>query len=335
MVMNAERGLSAEDLAKLLEGLIERECSTRIIIRLVFEPVSGLHIGSGAKGEQLLEFFRVGGEPYIPLSSVKGALRNLCETIGSSIKCSNYDIRCMMMNYHTETEEGGVEHIIGDQNLIQVIKELLDPKNASGRILRRFIPPEDLEEIREEIIKNRKSKGLEPLLAFMCPICRLFGGPGVGSLTIIKSVTAYGKKELEYTTHVGIDRSTSTAKSGILYTIERFKPERVVVDLVVDCIEPGSLEARLLASMLNYIKLVGLSLGGRKNIGIGSLRMVENINDRSGSDICGSVDTSYAIVKKFEGLLKDEDKWSLIIEFCRGDQMSIEELIRYLSHSHK
>ena len=64
-------------------------------------------------------------------------------------------------------------------------------------------------------------------------------------------------------THVGVNRR-SGVRGEVFYTAGYVHLKRVFVDIVVENVVPGSSEALILASTLEWVKELGLEVGGFK-----------------------------------------------------------------------
>ncbi|MBO3842807.1 MAG: CRISPR-associated RAMP protein [Candidatus Brockarchaeota archaeon] len=127
---------------------------------------------------------------------------------------------------------------------------------------------------KEEVEREVKSGSF-------CPICGIFGSTELASH--IRIYDAYPKDDSARTftkTGVSIDREFSAARPGLLFTEELVVPN-VVWSFRMDVLnirflpEPddGDPRAGLLKSLLDYLLKMGISVGARKSVGSGLVKL--------------------------------------------------------------
>ncbi len=260
-----------DELRKFLRN--ESELRNRALITLHFKP-SLIRIGSGREigPEARLKIAKViiGDEELsiIPESSWRGTLRRIGESIAkASLESFRNALDRKFVQIHVEPEEGPIFHEIELEELRtmhKVLKEDVDEQ--SRRIALRFIS--------EDALTRREPNPREysQLLAPLCPICRLFGGPGLRSKLMIADTLL--RVQVYDRTHVSLDRMTGVRKEGHLFTAEyAFPTEDVELKIVAHNVDPGSGEALILAGVLDWILKLGLEVGGFKSRGIGHLEL--------------------------------------------------------------
>ena len=261
---------------------------SRLIVKLILELERPLHIGLGEtvleRHKKLLKIKLINGVevPIIPSSSIKGALRSISEKIAKNMvfkeKIENDAVQLHIEKAeitHNRSSELFKERV---QNIIEKLK-----RDKTHEIIALTGLSEDK---IGEIISNYELKGVEGLidenyikyfdlyLAMHCPICRLYGAPRLAGKMKLSDALPLKNIETKFRTHTSIDRKSMTAKEHYLYTLELLEPiTNFQLELICDNVMPGESDAKLLAATLNYIKKLGLQLGGRKSIGLGLMKI--------------------------------------------------------------
>ena len=247
----------------------------RIIFRIKMENKTPLYIGSeSGRGESYLRLINMpyikDSEivyiPLIPSSTIKGAMRHISELILKSYKDLN-GIYKYVVDTHIE-DEGGKGFHINIENIKEKYKDVktFGEKMHIDKNVQKYISNLNIEE----------DKKFSMLLAYYCPVCRIYGSPEFSSK--IKISDAIPEKDVVkmYMTHVKIDRKRGIKDEHALYTVEMLSPGAIFnTTIIVDNILPGSFEAKILINTIDYIKTLALQLGGMKSTGLGVL----NISD--------------------------------------------------------
>jgi len=253
---------------------------TIIDIEGVLINITPLHIGKGGGklGEIDLPIEKdISRIPYIPGSSIKGGIRALSEAIA---RASNYNV-C----------------------------DPLDPKNicivsteAIKRIMDLRAKGRGLGEIKNEVVSIYKVKGYDniatdienksfstadELMSYIlnsygpCIICRVFGNAELSSHVIFFDAYPVKKDASPFSrTRVALDRFRGASRTGALFTYEyipkgyewSFKIRIINLDLI----EGEGQEVQLLRSLIKYLCLHGVQIGGMKTIGYGILKIDPN-----------------------------------------------------------
>ena len=257
----------------MLKGSID----TFLIGKLVLvrdEYSRGLLIASGGKGEMFVEVTRVGNKVYVPTSSIKGVLRRIGEAIAKRIASSIPELERGVVLAHCELEDEGVTHICND---ITSLIEMLRHRDSLSLLAEKgYIPRDAVDEILEQLSsKDQLVKGVkrvESLLSELCPICRVFGGPGLaGKLRILRVELSNDdpSRSISRLTHISIDRGRRVVLEEALFVEEYADIEKIFIEFVARNIAPGSVDYKLLIATLNVLKDVPLLLGHSKSRGLG------------------------------------------------------------------
>ncbi len=290
------------------EREIRGSLNNRALIKLKLRTEGPLHLGGGE--EELLEVV-INGERYlyVPQSSIKGSLRKLTELMARASSTAFNGVEELIVRSHCEVEGRGLRHVCTDRSALnEIVREI----GGDLEILRLFVPPEDIDLIKDLLSKGHDKglEALEPFFATLCPICRLWGGRGLKGKVIIRD-TLIRKYRTAGVTRVGIDRFTLTRKERILFTPIYGYLLELPVEIIVDNVLPGTSDAKLLAALLEYLSHVGMELGGLKSVGLGHLTLVTEDSKVYYADFrsCGNSSCLKALAnledKEFEVSLRD------------------------------
>lgn len=242
--------------------------------------------GRGELGESDSPILRdLNGVPYIPGSSLKGALRAFAEALvrGSGGRvCTPFDPDCVfgaeLLNYILQLA-------LTSTTIDEVIKRI--ERNRVREIARRRLGIENIEKVDEVINKiwsqiHGSSDGLITIIDSYapCPICRLFGNGALASRVIIFDMYPENVHSVRVGTRVrtAIDRLREAARSGALFDYEyiplgyrwKFRMEIKNLDLL-NCHED---ECILLRKVIKFFAIHGISMGSMKSVGHGLLKLL-------------------------------------------------------------
>jgi len=337
-------------LDRLIEGRAHiSELRSRLVIKLCLRAEVGLLLGAGVEpGTSLKRLFRIKlahDEREVPIllaSSLKGALRALSERLVrtdiSAFTSTEAELKAVEL--HHEAPGKPLCHR-GPGNKLQeqeVLSEVLRALGLEGLELSKFsqlaitlgISPDDVaeflragyERLPDVRLLSEREKAFvaevaDRCLAMCCPVCRLYGAPSLaGKLKVVDGLPHEANVEISIRTHVGIDRASGTHREDILYQEEMVEPGHTFTAyLIVDNIKPGSSEAKLLASTLEFIMNLGLKLGSSKSRGLGLLSL--------------DAENSVAWFCAFESRSREE-AIDMLIDPSKGEGLSLKELINRL-----
>lgn len=232
--------------------------STRSYV-LRMEVLTPLSVGSGRERGALREALRVpvmtsrGLEhlPVIPSSSLKGAFRGIGEMLGRSWGETSDDPRMRVMASHRRSG-GIVSHEIREEMVEGLMSGLSDEERAA---------------------LDRKFKNVEERAAYFCPICRLFGAPGI-SASVRFSDALPTRFTMQRVTRTSIDRERLKVVEESLFSDEVVSPGSEFRAVMLADVPEGSLEEKLLEMIMKFSSEVGLQLGGGKSVGRGRIRII-------------------------------------------------------------
>ncbi|MCK6622770.1 MAG: hypothetical protein HUU32_16930 [Calditrichaceae bacterium] len=239
---------------------------------LVFD--TALHLGGGripAKGTDS-PIVRDGfGRPYIPGSSIKGAVRAAVERIVPNLNisaCGLYDQEANCLSALPETDPlrksyRDIQEAIGrkikeSEELAKAFSTLL---KARGKTL-SDLP--DTDEVSEE--------NLLFLLEFhLCDVCKAFGSPFISSAIFFHDAAVDPQQWVGITQvrdGVGIDRDSGRAVDGLKYDYEVVPAETAFrFSLTIETGDPVALGLAALA--LHELRGGNVPLGGIRSRGLG------------------------------------------------------------------
>ncbi|MCS7105585.1 MAG: RAMP superfamily CRISPR-associated protein [Thermofilaceae archaeon] len=240
----------------------------KFVGKLRFTAKTPVHIG-GAGEAATLYALKLGPNRFlIPATTWKGAFRNIAERLAPT----------MQMN---ALEKLAVDKVTLSENPRSSVRDLLqDFLNSVKGGDSQFFKPEEVKRVlasvgysEEELSKlEDPTLALTEFLAYHCPIGRLFGNQVRAGNVRFTDTIFYSSGQ--YRPGVGIDRKTLTVKEKALFQIETSEAGVPVTLLILGEVdEPGSTPYKLLASTLEFVKEVGLNVGGRKSAGLGLLQL--------------------------------------------------------------
>lgn len=249
---------------------------------LDFEVCSSLHIGKGEEDARR-EFLRLPtGELVVPSSTWKGAFRSISEHLAKSMKFNG--LAALAVELYSEDKRGityrsdknKFEKFVDDfvktlrgipsggmntEELVAVMKDL-------------GYTEDDLQEVKErglEALENLARVMAESYLAINCPIGRLYGNFTIaGKVRFFDSIF---NASTHFRPGIGIERLSGKVEENVLYFSEIVSFETLRLTLIADNLLPGEDDSKLFANTLETIKLMGISIGGRKSVGMGHLRL--------------------------------------------------------------
>ena len=256
--------------------------TVRAIGRLTFTCETGIHVGAGGEGLYKIPL-RLGDMLLIPATTWKGVFRAISERIIKSMRLDGIQSTLRELYYedsgdYFKTEGDGLEqHLETLREYLashhgEVMNVLHQLAAGNSELLGDLKSLHDGERMCDYLFGKEKTL-LQRYLGMLYPITSLYGSQGVaGKLRFLDTlVNAYS----HYRPGVGIDRKTMTAAEGRLFILETLMPQDglIILRMLVDNVEKGSLESKVLAATLKYIESEGLEVGGSKNRGIGHLEL--------------------------------------------------------------
>lgn len=230
------------------------------------EILTPLRVSSGRASDDtdapLMRTFN--GVPYIPGSSLRGALRSELERILPPPGQPN--ATPTPLNSCTLFAEEGPD-IACEERFRNLMKEMGTP---------------------EQDDETRKKKTKDFFEKELCSVCRLFGGTMYASRLVIEdALPACGTapdlaRRLCIRDGVGIDRDTGAAREGVKFDYEVLEPGvaftfRMTVENLDD------LDKELVSLMLQLMK-TGFQVGGKRASGLGRIKLVDPISVTGFSD---------------------------------------------------
>ncbi|MEM1554582.1 MAG: RAMP superfamily CRISPR-associated protein [Thermoproteota archaeon] len=253
---------------------------------LDFELGSSLHIGIGGEEVQR-EFLRLPtGELVIPSSTWKGAFRNISEQLAKSMKFNG--IAALAVESYYESKSGITYR--SDKNKFEKFAEdfvkTLRGIPSGGMNSEELVlmmkglgyTEEDILEVREKGLEAAEDLArimAEDYIAINCPIGKLYGNRTItGKVRFFDSIF---NAKTHFRPGIGIERSSGKVKENALYFSEIVSFGNLRLTFIADNLSPGADDSKLFANTLEAIKFVGISIGGRKSVGMGHLKLSNGI----------------------------------------------------------
>jgi len=219
------------------------ELKNRYVLTGTLKGDEGLHIGTGVPGVDTdAPFIRQGNRPFLPGSSLRGAMRSTVERLvrslwGPAACCTLF----------TEPSAGN-DCWHGNEDK----RKKLEQAGAEGDSLRR-----DLAEGRGKL----------------CPVCQLFGSTIMAARLKVTDARLKHDQEPVRRDGVGIDRDTETAAEQIKYDFEVLD-RGCEFDFSLHLENADDNDLALLYILLKELEQ-GMDVGGKKSRGLGRVILTD------------------------------------------------------------
>jgi CRISPR/Cas system CSM-associated protein Csm3 (group 7 of RAMP superfamily) len=253
--------------------VVEVPPKAKFVGLLSFKSEGPIHVGRAREGNVLYALRLPDGRLLIPASTWKGAFRALAERLALTMPMSGLEELAVKIVMPAQRQEEAVKRVEGD--LVDEFRAALEKKSSrvfdladvEGKLLSLgySTDPSLIEDLRLALVHY---------LCLHCPVGRLFGNwARAGGLRFLDTIIASSAQRRP---GVGIDRRTGTVREDVLYYVETSEAGlKVPLVLAGELEGRGNTPARLLASTLEAVEAVGLSVGGRKSAGLGLLSLQE------------------------------------------------------------
>lgn len=257
--------------------------NTKIIGLILFKVETPIHVGAGDTGVRR-SFLRIGDSFVIPSSTWKGCFRSISENIAKTMKFSYieslsikfYDEKIGDIKY-SPLKEGCEDFINLRGKLINIYKGLKSELPGVNEYVIKDLIHElgflEEEEKLSKIDENTWNRFVEAFLAINCPLGKLYGNRYIAAK--IRFLDTIVKGRTSERTVIGINRKSLTVEEDYLSFIETLNERYIQLMFIADNLKPGEGDSKLFASTLNYIKDLGLNLGGSKSRGLGYITIDE------------------------------------------------------------
>jgi CRISPR-associated RAMP protein (TIGR02581 family) len=283
----------------------------RLVGKLVLE--TGLRVGAGAKesviGASISVVKDAWGKPFIPGSSLKGALRAYVEQLART------------MALQAPKDKHG-------RPLVWACENPLDTEKGLCVKAKR----------KEELVKKAKDeRELARLIASeSCPVCRLFGSPWLAGKLRVKDLpvdedTYVGRVEVR--DGVGIRRDTRTVARQLLFNFEAV-PAGTCFDFEMVIENADEVEMGLAMLGLRELQQGRVFLGGARSRGLGRVKLEINFDPDSGTGRVDAQDTEtlldYLATGKMKPLAQaDPDNYiKELIKVLKGKKVPLSEAFK-------
>jgi CRISPR-associated RAMP protein (TIGR02581 family) len=218
------------------------------------------------------------GRPYVPGSSLKGALRSYTESLLRTLQIhpgiEDRNLACMSVGKPMQRPKNDAEdHLCLTQGEVSVLKRVAPDRWHTDEdvsdVLRARLP--NPEELAADLCAKSEEAVLDGVLRDLsCWTCRLFGSPWLASKVLIRDLplTVDFAERTEIRDGVGIDRDTGRAAAGLKYQFEVVPVGAAFdLDLLVENASPAELGVLWLG--LRGFEQGYVLMGGAKSRGLG------------------------------------------------------------------
>jgi len=262
---------------------------TRRLVKGDLVLQTAIHVGAGripARGTDSPIIRDGSGLPFIPGSSIKGAVRAAVERIVPNLDvaaCGLYNKQTGCLTPLQEEEDPRKSYRTLQEAIGRRIKDSDKLQTALSCIA------EAIEEDSSSLLKQEKVSEdflLSLLDQLLCPVCKAFGSPFISSAIYFHDAPIKLEKWVGFTQvrdGVGIDRDSGRAVDKLKYDYE-IVPPGSAFDFSITIETDDSLSLGLAALGLNELVNGNIPLGGIRSRGLGRCRLdgdhttVESVN---------------------------------------------------------
>jgi CRISPR-associated RAMP protein (TIGR02581 family) len=190
------------------------------------------------------------GKPFIPGSSLKGAMRSTVERIGQVLGRTGKFTSCLLFE-----ENSQIQCITSNESL----KSQYEGMREQG-------------ESEEKLVEFLLGDGTSAHTPHLCDTCKVFGSPYYASKVRITDAHLVDGHDPVVRDGVGIDRDTETAAENIKFDFEVVPPgAKFRFEMVLE--DPDGKDLGLVCLALREMELEGIRLGGIKSRGLGKVQL--------------------------------------------------------------
>jgi CRISPR/Cas system CSM-associated protein Csm3 (group 7 of RAMP superfamily) len=242
---------------------------------LSFKSEGPIHVGKAREGNVLYALRLPDGRLLIPASTWKGVFRALAERLALTMPMDGLEKLAVEMVMPAQRQEEAAERVGRERDLVDEFRAALEKRSS------RVFDPADVEEKLLSLGYSTDPSLIESLelalvhyLCLYCPVGKLFGNwARAGAIRFFDAALASGTQRRP---GIGISRGMGTVQENALFCVETSEAGLGIPLALAGEVEGrGSTPAKLLASMLEAVGRVGLSVGGRKSVGLGLLSLQE------------------------------------------------------------
>lgn len=239
---------------------------------------TALHIGGGRNATTSTDspIVRDGtGEPFIPGSSLKGAVRAAVERLVPNLKikacCLTDQSSECLTALPPEHEKVNAYNLIRQAVGRRIVDRKPDDEYPKAFALLGVPMPKENEIVAEKAL-------LQSLDKHLCQVCQTFGSPFISSVVQFHDapiIAEYWIGLTQVRDGVGIDRDSERARDGIKYDFETVPPEtRFRFKMTIE--NPAANDLALSAVGLSELANGMVPLGGIRSRGLGRCKL-ENV----------------------------------------------------------
>ncbi|MBS7612363.1 hypothetical protein KEJ27_09245 [Candidatus Bathyarchaeota archaeon] len=254
----------------------------KIVGMIKFKVESPIHIGNGGT-EARRTFLRVDDNLIIPSSTWKGVFRSLSEKIAKSM---NFGYLPSLAIKSYREGKGGIEYKPADEagmrelkKLEEELKEVFKGVKSEAFGLSKGDVDGLIDELGFSDVRRLLEKGeeeawerfTEAILAINCLIGKLYGNRYLAAKVRFLD-TFIVRPRVHERPGISIERKSGKVREDALFFTEVYVGENIEVTFIADNLKAGSDDSRVFASTLNYVKELGIHVGGSVSRGLGYLK---------------------------------------------------------------
>lgn len=239
------------------------QLSRRVEAKGRLRLLSALHVGGGVGSTSITDAGVVrhaDGRPYVPGSSLKGALRSHVERLCQNDILAEAGANSCLLYPPDEDEESWSPTAGGCPTLAHVRSNLHNQDVEAPE-------PTDLSDWSEE--------RTDSFLSRLCSTCTLFGSPYLAGKIRVPDLEVDERTysgEVEIRDGVGIDRDRGRAVDEVKFDYE-VVPSDTVFELSLSVDSPDPVELGLLAIAVRELQRGKVAIGGKTSRGLGKCRL--------------------------------------------------------------
>jgi CRISPR/Cas system CSM-associated protein Csm3 (group 7 of RAMP superfamily) len=245
---------------------------SHLIIEGYLVAESGLRVGTGRSAEivgtELPVIRDKHDRPFIPGSSLKGALRSHLEAVARGMAPAGADLGHVACNLAEEDEQ-----CVQSGRIYSMDPDWEYPKDRLA--LDKPVGIEDLRQGLDASDEDRDLTFTKRLLANTCLVCRTFGSPWLASPVRVRDVPVVADEwfdQFDVRDGVAIDRDKGTAADGKLYNYE-VVPAGTRFELHIEAENLDKWQRGLLWLGLRALERGDVAVGGFTSRGLGWVKI--------------------------------------------------------------
>ena len=271
-------------MSEITSAFTHARLSKRYLIDGVLVLHTGLHIGTGkvAMHTDSPIIRTAQNEPYIPGSSLKGALRSTVERLVPSVQALVPLATSCQLSDQNDTACLTVSQVL--RQTLQQLQEDCDTARRTGTSYTAVATAEQVAELLQTHVCSA-GEAAQPSFArnlpyrfieqHLCDTCKIFGSQWFAAKVRLGDALPHGPwvEMTELRDGVGIDRDTETAKARIKFDLEVI-PAQTEFSFRLEAENLTTRELGLLCIGIQELRAGLVPIGGMSSRGLGSCQLV-------------------------------------------------------------